>query len=102
MTVRKWDRKNAGLWFVGVLGTIFAAIAIWYAKYTDWWVRWITPNPTQVQTINTGANVLVSTMSTQPPSRPDQASPDSKPTNPPTTGNGSPSGSDGQQRPQMW
>jgi hypothetical protein len=102
MTVRKWDRKNAGLWFIGVLGTIFAAIAIWYAKYTDWWVQWITPNQTPVQTINTGANVLVSTMSTQPPTQPGQVSPDSKPTNPPVTEGGSSSDTDAQRRPQLW
>ncbi len=61
---RKWDRKNVGLWFIGILSLILGAIGIWYAKYTDWWAQWVNRDQPNLQTVNTGASVFVTTMTT--------------------------------------
>jgi hypothetical protein len=94
---RKWDRRNVGLWFIGILSVILAAIGLWFARYTDWWIKWIGSPGENLQTINTGASVFVSSTSSPP-----EGSPKNPTGETPGTPPSPPTGTNPPQRPQMW
>ncbi len=53
-------RKQAGMWLVGILGLIFAALGIRYASSSGWWGNIFNPaNRQALQTINTGVSVQI-------------------------------------------
>lgn len=64
---RKNDRRNAGLWFLGILGLILTAIGLRYASSSSWWTTVFGGDRRASQTVNTGASVFMSTPATPAP-----------------------------------
>lgn len=64
---RKNDRRNAGMWFLGILGLILTLIGFRYASSSDWWTSVFGGDRRASQTINTGASVFMPTPSASAP-----------------------------------
>jgi hypothetical protein len=62
------DRRWAWLWFPGILGLILIAIGLRYASSSGWWPDVFGGGPQDSQTINSGANVFMSTTTSPSPS----------------------------------
>lgn len=98
---RKNNRRNAGLWFLGILGLILTAIGLRYASSSGWWTGMFSGGPQALQTVNTGANVLMSTTASPPSPSGSTPSDEGSPTPSPTTSSPAETGSDSESR-RMW